>query len=143
MASGEFAVYDDLWKAMVFHSAGNMTSPSELVFQDHGFDSGILGLLYDFNGGDEVVNVTDGAQAALVEALEEVDVVGIGDPGLRAVEKSGENNSPINTDLCFAFQTFVFHTRSCSLPNELLAFASLLSISSMSILASDEMVQPI
>ena len=39
MASGKFAEHDHLWKAMVFHS-GNMTSPSELVFQDHGFDAG-------------------------------------------------------------------------------------------------------
>ena len=32
----------------------------------------------------------------------------VGDPGLRAVKKSGENNSPyIDMDLCFAFQTFV------------------------------------
>ena len=31
----------------------------------------------------------------------------IGDPGLRTVKKSGENNSPIYTDLCFTFQTFV------------------------------------
>ena len=77
------------------------------------------------------MDVKDVAQAALMEceALAEADVAAIGDPGLRAVEKSGENNSPIDMDLCFAFQTFVFHTRFCSLPNELLAFASLLSIS--------------
>ena len=31
----------------------------------------------------------------------------VGDPGIRAVEKSDKNNSPIATDLCFAFQTFV------------------------------------
>ena len=40
---GEFALHDDLWKAMVFH-ARNMTSPLELVFQDHGFGAGNLGL---------------------------------------------------------------------------------------------------
>ena len=54
------------------------------------------------------MDVEDGAQAALVEALEEADVAAVGDPGLRAVEKSGENNSPINTDLCFAFQVLLF-----------------------------------
>ena len=53
------------------------------------------------------MDVKDGAQAALVEALEEGDVAAIGDPGLRAVKKSGENNSPIDRDLCFTFQTFV------------------------------------
>ena len=31
----EFAVHDDLWKTSVFNS-GNMTSPSELILQDHG-----------------------------------------------------------------------------------------------------------
>ena len=51
------------------------------------------------------MDVKDGVQAALVEALEEADVAAIGDPGLRAVKKSGENNSPIDTDLCFTFQT--------------------------------------
>ena len=53
------------------------------------------------------MEVKDGAQAALVEALEEADMAVVGDPGLRAVKKSGENNSPIDMDLCFAFQAFV------------------------------------
>ena len=53
------------------------------------------------------MDVKHGAQAALVEALKEADVAAIGDPGLRAVKKSGENNSPIHTDLCFTFQTIV------------------------------------
>ena len=53
------------------------------------------------------MDVKNGAQAALVEALEEADVAAAGDSCLRAVEKSGENNSPIDMDLCFAFQTFV------------------------------------
>ena len=44
MASGEFAVHDDFRKARVFHSK-NMTSPSELVFQVHGYDAVSLGLL--------------------------------------------------------------------------------------------------
>ena len=44
MGSGKFAEHDHLWKAMVFHS-GNMTSPLELVLQDHGFDAGNLSLL--------------------------------------------------------------------------------------------------
>ena len=44
MASGEFAEQDDLWKAMVFHT-GNVTSPSEVVLQDHGFVAGNLRLL--------------------------------------------------------------------------------------------------
>ena len=44
MARGQFAKQDDLWKAMIFQS-GNMTRPSELVLQDHGFDTGNLSLL--------------------------------------------------------------------------------------------------
>lgn len=41
----------------------------------------------------------------------------VGDPGIRAVEKSDKNNSPIATDLCFAFQTFVWtwRRRDCHL----------------------------
>ena len=53
------------------------------------------------------MDVEDGAQAALVEALEEADVAAVGDKGLGAIEKSGENSSPIDTDLCFSFQVFV------------------------------------
>ena len=53
------------------------------------------------------MEVEDGAQAVLVEALEEADMAAVGDLGLRAVEKRGENNSPIDTNLCFAFQVFV------------------------------------
>ena len=53
------------------------------------------------------MDVEDGVQAALVEAIEEAAVSAAGDPGFRAVEKSGENNSPIDTDLCFAFQVLV------------------------------------
>ena len=61
---------------MVFHS-GNMTSPSELVLQDRGFNAGNLRLLQDFEIGVEItpVDVEDGAQAALVGALEEADVL--------------------------------------------------------------------
>ena len=77
-----------------------------------------------------------------MEALEEADVAAVGHPGLRAVEKSGEKNGPLDTNVLL-FRLLLFHTRMYSLPNskELLAFASVLSIS-LSILASDEVVQP-
>ena len=86
-----------------------MISPSELVFQDSGFDAGNLDLLQDLDIGDEVapVYVENGMQAVLVKALEEADVATVGDPGLRTVEKGGENNSPVDADLCFAFQVLV------------------------------------
>ena len=35
-----------------------------------------------------------------MEVLEEADVAAVSDPGLRAVKKSGENNSPIDIDFC-------------------------------------------
>ena len=47
-ATGQFTEHDNLWEAMIFQS-GNMTSPSELVLQDDGFDAGNLSLLQDFN----------------------------------------------------------------------------------------------
>ena len=53
------------------------------------------------------MDVEDGAQAALVEALEEADVAAVGDPGLRAAEKGGVNNSSVDADLCFALQVLV------------------------------------
>ena len=65
----------NIWEAMIFQS-GNVTAHQGLVLQDHGFDAGNLSLLQDFAVGDEVtlVDVKDGVQATLVEALEEVDV---------------------------------------------------------------------
>ena len=86
------------------------------------------------------MDVEDGAQAALVKALEEANVTAVCDPGLIAVKKGAENNSP-GRIFALHFRLFLFHTRFYSLPKELLAFASLVSIS-LSILASDEMVQP-
>ena len=53
------------------------------------------------------MDVKNGVRAALLEALEEADVAAIDDPGLRAKKKSGKNNSPIDTDFCFTFETFV------------------------------------
>ena len=47
------------------------------------------------------MDVKNGALAVLV------DVAAIDDPGLRAKKKSGKNNSPIDTDFCFTFETFV------------------------------------
>ena len=44
MARRQFAKHDDLWKAMIFQS-GNVTRPSELILQDHAFDTGNLSQL--------------------------------------------------------------------------------------------------
>lgn len=76
-----------------------------------------------------------------MEALEEVDVVSIDSPGLRAEKKSGENNSPIDMDLSFTFQTFLVPHSFVSSTEGAIGLGSLLSIS-LSILASEEMVQP-
>ena len=80
---------------MVFHS-GNMTSQQSWYFKIIGFDAGNITLLNDFNIGDEVppVDVEDGVQAAVVEALEEVNVAKVGDPGL-STQKSGDNNAAL------------------------------------------------
>ena len=57
------------------------------------------------------MDVEDGAQAALVEALEEADVAAVGDPGLGAVEKSGENNvQPYRHGSLFFFSGFCCST---------------------------------
>ena len=79
------------------------------MLQDRGFNAGNLSLLQDFHIGDEVtpVHFVAGEQPTLVEVLKEVDVAAVGDPGLRAVERGGENNSPVDADLCFAFQVLV------------------------------------
>ena len=53
------------------------------------------------------MDIDNGVQAALVEELKEADVGAIDDQCLRAEKKSGKNDSSIDTDLCFTFQTFV------------------------------------
>ena len=65
------------------------------------------------------MDVENDAQAALVEVLEEADVAAIDDPGVRA-KKSGKNTSPIDTDFCFTFQTFV--VPHLFVPKELLSY---------------------
>ena len=58
------------------------------MLQDRGFNAGNLGLLQDSDIGDEVVlvYVNDGAQEALVEALEGADVATVGDQSLQGLE---------------------------------------------------------
>ena len=59
--------------------------------QQHGLNSGYPLLFQDFDVGDEVssVDVEDGAEAALMEASKESQVVTICDPRLRAVQEGG------------------------------------------------------
>ena len=37
-------------------------------------------------------------------ALEETKLTAVGEPGLRAIEESGQNHSPVDLDLCFVLQ---------------------------------------
>ena len=62
-----------------------------------------------FDIGVEVtpVDIEDGARATLMEELEEADVAAVSYPCLRAVEKGGENDSPVDADLFFGFQALV------------------------------------
>ena len=41
-----------------------------------------------------------GPQTTLLEALEQSGVAAIGDPGLRSIQKSGEDDHPVDIDLC-------------------------------------------
>lgn len=68
-------------------------------------------------------------------------MVTVGNPQLRAVQEGGKNNGSVTLILVPFFRCLLFHASLYSLPNALFAFASLLSIS-LSILASDKMVQP-
>ena len=83
--------------------------PSELVFQECGFDAGDLGLFENLDIGDEVapVDVEDGVEATLMEALEESDLAPVGHPRLGAVEKGGENYGSVDKDLGFVLQVLV------------------------------------
>ena len=86
---------------MFFH-LGNMPSPPKLVLQEHGFDAGDFSLFKDLDIGDVVAaaDVEDGAKTALMKMLEEFDVAVGSDPGLRAIEKGGEDHSSVYADLC-------------------------------------------
>ena len=59
-----------------------MSGPSEMVLQKPGFNAGYLSLFQNFNVCDEVTqaNVEDGAETALIEALNETYVTVVGDP---------------------------------------------------------------
>lgn len=109
-----------------------------MVFQDCGFNARDLSLFVDLDFGDKVtpVDVQDGMETTLMEALVESDVAAVAHPHLRAVGKCGENYGLVDMDLFFKF---VFHTLLYSLPKALFALAGLLS-TSLSILASEKMI---
>ena len=93
---------------MVFHS-GNVPSPAELIFQQHGFDAGNLRLFKDLDICDEVtpVNVKNSAETALVKTFEKAHMAAVDDPCLGAVEKGGENYGPVYANLRFVLQVLV------------------------------------
>ena len=83
VASGQFTMLGILWNTMVHHFR-DMSCPSEMVLQWHIFNDGDLDLLQNLSACDEVspANVGDGAQTALMKALEETYVTAVGDPSL-------------------------------------------------------------
>ena len=50
------------------------------------------------------MDVEDGAETALMKMLKEFDVAAVGDPGLRAIEKGGEDHGFVYDDLFPASQ---------------------------------------
>ena len=69
------------WKKMLLFS-GDMSGPSQVVLQQHGFNVCDLGLFQNSNVCDEVTpaNVENGAKTAPIKALAEIDVTAVGDP---------------------------------------------------------------
>ena len=63
-------------------------------------------MFQNFNICDEVTNVEDGADTALMKALEETCVTVVGDPTLLAAEKSGKNHGRVDLNLCLVLQAF-------------------------------------
>ena len=87
-----------------------MSCPSKVLFQQHGFNAGALGLLLNDNvcGNFTQVSVDDGAETAMMKASEETDVTAVGDPSLWAIEESGKDHSLLDMNcLCLVIQAFV------------------------------------
>ena len=81
MASGQLSVEYNFGQAMVFHP-GDMPCPMQLSLQQQGLYARNLGSFEDFYVSDEVtpVNVEDCAEALLLEAFKESQVVTLEDP---------------------------------------------------------------
>ena len=89
-------------------------------------------MLHEFSVGDEVtpLDIKDGSETALVEALEESWMVMVVTPQLQAVQMGSKDNSTVHFDLGALFQEFfLFHTHLNSLPKAQFTCASLQSIS--------------
>ena len=88
-----------------------MAGPAKLVFQECGFNASDLSLFADLDFGDEVapVDVEDGKETTLMEALVESEVAPVGHPHLRAVGKGGENYGLVDKDLGFVLEIRIPH----------------------------------
>ena len=53
------------------------------------------------------MDVEDGAETALMKALEESEVAAVGDPRLNAVQESGKYSGSVHADLGLLLQLFV------------------------------------
>ena len=93
---------------MVLHS-GDMTCPAQLRSQQHCLNAGDPCLLKHLSIRGEVapVDVKDGAETSLVEALQNSYMVSVCDPRLRAVQEGGQYHSSVDADLGVFLQVFV------------------------------------
>ena len=102
---------------------------------------GIHDLLQYFNICDEVtpVNVEDGTEPALMKAFKQTDTAVVDDSGLQTAEESSKNYCPIDQDHSLVLQVSRVPKRACTTFQK--NYLNL-SFCPLSILTSDEMMQP-
>ena len=88
-----------------------MAGPAKLVIQECGFNARDLSMFVDLDFGDEVapLDVEDGMETRLMEALVLSDVAPVDHPHLRSVGKDGENYGLVDKDLGFVLQIRFLH----------------------------------
>ena len=86
-----------------------MICPAKLDFQQRGFYAGDVGPLKNFDTGNVVtpVDLEDGAEAALVKPLQEANMLVVGYPGFRAIQKSSQHNCFVHTYVCVGLEVVV------------------------------------
>ena len=91
---------EDLLGEARVHQPDNMTSPTQLIFDYHGLDTGALCFVKDAGICPSILpgHTQDASQAALMVLFQDVKVSPIGRPGLRAIKEGRKHDSLVHKE---------------------------------------------
>ena len=92
---------EDLLGEARVHQPDNMTSPTQLIFDYHGLDTGALCFVKDAGICPLILpgHTQDASQAARMVLFQDVKVSPIGRPGLRAIKEGRKHDSLVHKEV--------------------------------------------